>query len=260
MLIYFSAIQNRHYAQGFWQENKIKAEQFFYDQKKYDVVIVGTSMSEGISIAPGIENSTTLNFVGGAAITGLALIKDAKILPKVILIEMNWLERPVYKELLEQVTPKSIFKLKTMAPSFLEANQPANVLCNLFKIKPSYIDKDKEQSYFPYLLSQNFKSQNFPVDLAQLKMNIEASKKYVDYFLKKGVKIYLMEIPVDQKIYNAARCVEVRKEVTSIYSDVPIIPSFSGSATLKTSDGYHLTETSRKQYSSFLVAYLKNKK
>jgi ABC-type molybdate transport system substrate-binding protein len=141
MLFYFPGTQNQSSAQGFWQKNKIKAESYSYHHEKYNAVIVGSSMSEGLSLKQQFKNTTTLNFVGGSSVTALDIIKRTNKLPKVIIIETNWMDRPIYNELIENVTNKNFTLLKSFVPSFLEANQPSNVLCHIFKIKKSLCNK-----------------------------------------------------------------------------------------------------------------------
>jgi hypothetical protein len=251
----FPKFQNHFTAQNWWQENKIKAENFFNQKQPYDLIIVGTSMSEGLKLDQYKGSALTINFIGGSSLTGLELIKRSSLLPKRLIIETNWLEREANDDLISNVSNHNFDKLKSIAPALLESNQPVNVLASSIKIKPSLIDTTKEKMYFLKKLQQNIEAGNVKIDTASVEKTVKKVRYLINYFREKGVKVYLMELPVNKKLYNVNRFSVTKLAIKKFLIDVDTIPKFN-SQSLATSDGYHLTLSSKKIYTNYLNNFL----
>jgi hypothetical protein len=254
-LLFFPRFQNQLVVQNWWQENKIKAENFFHKEIKADIIIVGTSMSEGLILNPSKGKALTLNFIGGSSQTGLTLIKHSALIPKILIIETNWLERLVNEDLVATVSHPEFNELKTVIPSLLESNQPVNVLAALVKIKPTFINTLKEKRYFQSNLKKNVEDNNVNVDTLKVEKAIKEAKHLINYFINKGVKIYLMEIPFDSRLLNTNRVKITKLSVNKYLKDIDSIPNFK-IPSLETSDGYHFTAKSKKVYIDSLTNFL----
>lgn len=255
VLLVFPKIQNQFTAQHWWQENKIKAERFYHNKINYDIVIVGTSMSEGIILDQVTEKCLTLNFIGGSSLTGLELIKRSSKIPKVIVIETNWLERTVNEDLVNYVTNPKIGKIASIMPSLLECNQPVNVLASFINPRPTFTDSTNTKRYFSENLQQNIKSENTVIDTLKVEENIKKAGNLINYFKDKGVKVYLMELPIDQQLYHGNRSSVNRYAVGKYLGNFDSIPKFRG-LPLATADGYHFTLSSKQAYIDHLTNFL----
>lgn len=255
-LLVFPKIQNHSLAQHWWQENKIKAEHFYYHKKAYDLIIVGTSMSEGIKLEEPNLKALTLNFIGGSSLTGLELIKRSKKLPKILIVETNWLERPVYEDLVDAATNPNFNKATIVLPSLLESNQPVNVLAALIHIRPTSSDAAKVKGHFSENLTQNIQAEKVAIDTTNVEENVKKASALINYFKNNGVKVYLMELPTDQQLYTASRSSVTRFAVHKYLKGINSIPKYTAGP-LETADGYHFTSGSKKSYIKHLTNFLR---
>ncbi|MGM9477286.1 hypothetical protein ACS5PU_12680 [Pedobacter sp. GSP4] len=245
---------------SYLQENQIRAEDFHFGSQAYDVIIVGSSMSEGLTL-PGLnERSTTLNFIGGGSLTGLALIQQKKKLPKAIILETNWLERPLDENLIRPALNPLYSSLLNYLPFLQEKNHPINVLTGQVSSTTHAINFNEAMQYVSYNMGRNMEFENKYVDTLQIKESAKKIKKYVDYFEQHGVKIYMMELPAHPKMWSTKRNIETKRFVELYFKKASRIPPYPNLNALQTYDGNHLVESSREKYSTFLANFLiKNK-
>lgn len=253
------AVKTSYYS--FLQENQIKAEEFYFQNNQYDVVIVGSSMAQGIHLLGLKANTHTLNFIGGGSITGLELIKRKNNLPKAIIVETNWIERPLDYHLTRPLFNRSYYALLTHLPFLQERNHPINVLTGKVSSITRNIDVKKAMNYVPFNMQRNVYFENNYVDTVQIKESTKLLRNYIHYFQKKGVKMYLMELPAHQDIFRTKRNMATRRYINNSFKDISRIPLYPQQLdSLQTYDGNHLVETSREKYSAFLTKFLINHK
>ncbi|KIA95106.1 hypothetical protein OC25_07130 [Pedobacter kyungheensis] len=245
---------------SYLQENQIRAEDFHFGNQTHDIIIVGSSMSEGLML-PGLsKRTTTLNFIGGGSLTGLALIKKKKKLPKAIILETNWLERPLDENLIRPALNPIYSSFLNYLPFLQEKNHPINVLTGQLSSETHTINFNEAMRYVSYNMSRNVEFENKYVDTLQIKESAEKIKRYIDYFERHGVKIYMMELPVHPKMRSTKRNIETKRFVELYFKKVSRIPPYPNLNALQTYDGNHLVESSREKYSTFLTNFLiKNK-
>ncbi len=254
-LFAFPKFQNHLTTQSWWQENKIKAENFYFQKQKSDIIMVGTSMSEGLKLNPDKRSALTLNFIGGSSLTGLELVKRSSLLPKILIIETNWLERPLDYNLIADVTSTGFEKIISITPSLLESNKPANVLASMMNLGPSFIDNKKEKEHFIENLNQKIKAENEHIDIESVEKEVKNVATLVYYFREKGVQVYLMELPMHKELYTTKRFTATKLTVNKFLNEIDSIPKFK-TQPLETSDGYHFTTASKKIYINYLTTFL----
>lgn len=243
------------------QGNQVKAEEFFFRKGDYDLMIIGSSMSEEINISIAKKNTKTLNFMGGGVITGLELIKRKNNPPNAIIIETNWLERPLDQDLTRPIFNQFYSKILKYFPFTQEKNHPINVLTGEIVDITHVINFKNAIKYRPFYMRNNFDEENKNVNKRLIKKSAKEVRSYIDYFQKKGVKIYLMELPTHQNIYNTKRNIETRRYIKEFFQDISKIPPYPQQLdSLQTYDGNHLVESSREKYSAFLTKFLTNHK
>lgn len=247
---------NTGFNQSYWQENAIKAENFSTLDSRPYCVIAGSSMSSHLFDHHTNQGIYNLAFIGGSSLTGLELIKRSDYLPSVILVEVNWLERPLDADILSSVSNKSLNVLKRKLPGLTETSEPANItLSALNRITPfnTAPEKTTDSAFFNTTLNNNLKDHNGNLDSAQFKASADQLKNYISFFISKGVKVYLLELPVHQMISSSKKYSLMRHSVDGILqSNTVQLIKYAHPQSLRTKDGYHLDDASMNIYSNFL--------
>ena len=108
-----------------WQDNCIKAQEYLFHKKKYNNVIIGSSMSTRIQTSTLQESYFNLSFGGLSVYDGFNVLKLSQILPDTLFVEMNILFR----------MPDENFKMNQKNRFFL--NVCKNILIFQEKYQPS---------------------------------------------------------------------------------------------------------------------------
>ncbi|RJP80135.1 MAG: hypothetical protein C4522_08345 [Desulfobacteraceae bacterium] len=255
-----------------WQENLIKAEDYVYIKNKSKSVIVGSSLSALLVDDLLPKSSFNLSFAGHSAFDGLEIIKRTGSSPEVVYIETNFIFRQADKGLLNRVFMPVRYSLKKIFPALMEKNQPVCLfnsvifwmLSNLKKnLIPAKIDEviskqPVREDTKKLLLDILIKDYSSPPDQAIVKKNKYKLKKYKDYLEKKGSRVILFEMPIDERLINLNLFVRARKTIEDVFSpdkyatiQSPDIKKYN------TTDGLHLDRQSVMSYTTFLSSEIK---
>ncbi len=243
-------------AQNYWQGNTIRAQQYAYSDTAYDYVIAGTSISEGLNLDIHDKKTFTLNFIGGSVFTALELIKRKNHLPGVILIETNLVDRPSDEQLLQRTTHPVLVSIRKNVPAFRAANQPVSIFAGQMQPHIPVPLEAVDSEYYHTRLKEIYADYTTRVDTALLFQYVTKLVDNIEYLKQKGSKVYLVEIPVDPRIQSSLRYRITRQylDQAAKNSQVAYIPHYQ--LAVKSSDGVHMTQKSRSDYSAFLSHYL----
>jgi hypothetical protein len=255
LLIEFNQVQNQENFQSWWQENEAKAQQFVYTKKVVQTVLVGSSMSANLKLKNSDPFIYNLSFIGGSSLTGLEIIKQSNKLPQVLIIETNWIDRNIDQNLIDKLFSPIGAPLKRNFPGLLEANQPVNLIGNgmqnLIAIAPIDTELHLDAKKFDEAIKKNVKSDNL-VDRLTLTTYLNQANDYAQYFRRKGVQVYYLQVPVNSKIENTKKYSLIKN-----YIDKSSIQKIKSplNINLKTTDGYHFDKPSAAIFAKYLSQY-----
>ncbi len=240
-------------AQQQWQENIIKAQKYIYDNKKYDVVLVGSSMANNLKVdqIPGWYN---LACASEGPSDGLNIILKSGNIPKTILIEMNKLEKPLDTDLDQRLFGPVDFFLSKYFPIFRKTYQPAGLLNFIDLIKRPY--KPANQKILSKSLPR-IKSQYENDFLADFEVSLKNLQKELSLLKQQGVKVVFFEMPMHPEICNSPKEEKLRSTIKEffpepVYSYIPSPDCFF----YETQDAIHLMPQSAILYLNELQSWL----
>ncbi len=118
--------------QSMEQTNIIRAQEYVYNEKKINSVIVGSSLSSFINpdMLPG--DFYNLSFPGMGIYDGLEIIKKNDKMPKTILVEINYFVRESHPNFINTIYKPIFYDLKAILPAFQEKYQPMSLFIPLW--------------------------------------------------------------------------------------------------------------------------------
>tara|TARA_Y100001954_G_C15759713_1_gene578402 strand:- start:613 stop:1482 length:870 start_codon:yes stop_codon:yes gene_type:complete len=247
-----------------------KAESFIVDSVKYKAVIVGSSLSARLNENTISEDCFNLSLAGMGSLQGLKLIKKRKYVPSLIIIEINRVhaeDNPGYMDMLDN---KLVVWFKRKFNIFRSDFKPSNYFGFFLK---SISDKIKHiYASDAYLLkSENSKTRQVkqihnnkgfkkvPYNLSVLEQekiskSLKEIHESVVYFNEMGVQVAFVEMPS----YNRADLIKIRMGINKIVAQERsklIYPKKE--MKFKTTDGFHLSDSSSEAYSIYINRELK---
>jgi len=240
--------------QSQFQENKIKLENFVFQDQICDKVIVGSSLSFRLRAEDLESGFCNLALAGSSATTGLEVLLDHPPSHlKTILIEMNVL-RPEDRELLNSIQGISYW-LKKNFLFFQNRYQPVTIGINYLRQKIPYVPPAPAESQFQFWLKEQQRDyedlsetyqQGFEANLAVLKDQIRRLEN-------KNIHFQLIELPMDPSILNSKKHQYHRRRFSEVFPNKNILTDNSIYAT---DDGLHLNYSSASKFAAFLKSML----
>lgn len=239
------------------QTNILKAQEFSFSDREWDVLMVGSSMANNVPIEKISDKAFNLAFAGGASNTGLELVCDVQKYPKVIFIEAN---ETVLRGIDDTLIKKTDGWIKAL-PFLQEMNRPDVVLFHIIQYAKEKIKSEKKS-----LLVDRAE----PVERS-LKMQQEESQHNVDDIIlrekineieikvlklqKNGVKIIFIEPPNHISLLGTPREKQVHMLFLEKFPQNKYTWFFVDWNNYKTNDGIHLGESSANRYAKELIEY-----
>lgn len=212
------------------------------DTPSPDVVIVGSSMSERIpdnALAPLAINSAC---AGDGALTGLQVVARAANPPKLLLVEINMIERPASSELVKRLFDTTLSNLrqhvKVAQRKFLLSNLLFNLSNKLFPDAPrKVIDKDILEA----VLKGNIGQLSIPIDNNLLQERLFEIYKLISTIRSRGTLVGFYEMPIHRDLALLAHPTSIRSSFREYFQEGDycwLFPALPEGATLN--DGTHL--------------------
>jgi hypothetical protein len=194
------------------ERGEVIAERYLYGPP-FSAVMVGSSMARRLGygddcrLAPNFYN---LAIDGAGPLTGLALVQAKREKPRVVIVETDWLQRPLDRELIANATApqlilagfrqeaKPLGLLKDAFDGRLNAPQPKGL-----SVKADAPDDD------PSTIAASLRSTipRFGVAsagaIADIEVNAAALRQQVDDLQKQGVRVILTFLPMHPDLENA---------------------------------------------------------
>ena len=249
--------------QNQWVENYATAQEYIYNNndKKYNIVIVGSSMANRLIEKKLDDEIYNLSFAGSGVITCLNILIKSDKIPKKVLIESNIIERRIDKEMIDRLFTPIVWKIKKYIPLLQEKYKPINIfLSYIFEV----LGKTKKDTYrpkpnneiFEKLLINNIDSNSVSKNFLNNE-EINELKKLIKYLQARGVQIIFFRMPVDQKVANthsySERAIFLNKQFNGLlFMPMPVDQNY------ETSDGIHLTYQGAQKFSTTLNKWIKN--
>ena len=184
---------------GVYIRNNVRHEKYLFSDKKYDMVLVGTSMSSNLNMSMISESGYNLSTEGGNMFSGISLIQKKGALPKHILIEMNALVRSEI-DLIMQPYQKQLFNdIRSNLPLLQSKNR---IICNsIVNSIPLY---EKAIHILPKKAINRSVNNKDLKPISQIKKedlnyNLNRLDSLIQFTQEKGIKITFVELPYDKE-------------------------------------------------------------
>lgn len=237
------------------QGNIVKAQKYFCSEKKYDTIMVGSSMGANIVFDDTNQNIYNLSFGGGSAFTGLELIKYKAILPKNLLVEVT---QALVRESDDNIVRKTVNPLIKIFPFMLEENRPDAMIFSLLRSLTKKEDKLLTDPEIPSKTALRVQqtSHNDELDKILLEKRIKSLKNILVQFEEQGVNVILFETPLHYTLYDTIRYKQVKQMLLVEFPKenyIWIEPDFN---LYKTTDGIHLGAASGKKFGEEIISQI----
>jgi hypothetical protein len=245
-------------------QNRIRAEEYVFANSTDGVplVVVGSSLSANLFATYPRERIANLSLSAYSAISGLELVMKRKTKPKVLLVEINYLQR----DIAFQMNSRNPFKLgvpvlMTHFPAFRSVNEPfyraelgLNQLCGLStEHLPPPPDNPELRAKRVAGRLQELEVQ--PFDTAQFRWGINRLVEASRQLQQQGTRVIWFAMPFELESHSRIRYHNTIVERKAQKLSVPFIRS-QGAPQVHTSDGLHLTPESMVIYEKWLVRQL----
>ena len=243
--------------QNQWVANYSKAERYIYRHNRPRAIIVGSSMAEKLLDDELDDDVFNLALNGGSVLTGLNIIKKRNMMPDVIFIETNYIERALDRNMLDGLFTPGIWKIRGAISSLQYTYQPINIALSAINnhFGPTHLDKmnsvpDK------LILMRSLKSQiqeNSQALLTSDSVESESLKKLVNFFEKRKVKIVFFQMPAHKMLLSSKNYYAHHSILLSLFPDAEFYwVNDEVADDYQTSDGLHLIYKSASEFSSKL--------
>ena len=241
------------------QGNIVSAENYIYNGKGKDIVIVGSSLAFRMKQDYLPKNYYNLAFGGNSIYDGLEIIKRSGNVPKIVLVETNIFMRPGNAGFISSLFTPGLSEAKNTLPGMRTSNQPVNLLMNelqhlMAKNKQAAAAPQTDTVLYNKVLQNHLNEYERVPDIDTADMRVEALKNYLDYLKGLGVKVMFFEMPVDCELANTPLTRYLGKKLEYEFPPAlyPRIPA-PDCRKYTYNDGEHLSATSAMDYSGYLV-------
>lgn len=252
--LYFSLIlflpANAEVGANQLQTNILKVQHYTFDMQECSYVIVGSSEAARIPAEKVDDNLYNLSISGGSALTGLKLISEKRNKPEIVFVEMNdTIIRGIDEELVKKTSWWNSMMINRekyrMDYLFRQLYQPLYVMIKE-KSVPNEVATDKE------MLQLNYEAYQ---ELAEDKIFSESMclvKKMIEELRQEGVRVILLEMPLDVKLYNTPYNIQVMEMFNKMFPESEYEWFKVPWQEYHTTDGIHLIEADAKKYAEQL--------
>lgn len=248
-------------AQTVEQRNIVKAEEFLYEAaNQYDTLMVGSSMSDRLTLDKLPGRSYNLSLGGLTALDGLRLIAAGNHAPKLLYVETNTLDRDEESQTIRDALDPTWRTVKQYVPFVRRKYQPFGVLKAVLRdwangtgekaapeaamvIDPVMLQK---------AITERTPEMNQSLDDAALRRAMLTTKRYLDDLRQRGTQVVLFEMPIEPRFQNSPRVAKVRQAVAASFPASDYGHVALPTDDYHTTDGVHLTQPECVRYTVYL--------
>ncbi|MBD2699740.1 hypothetical protein IC229_03765 [Spirosoma sp. BT702] len=254
----------RRTAQTVEQRNTVKAEEFLYENgTQADTVIVGSSMSNRLlfdSLPGHNDRYYNLALEGMASVDGLHLIAHAGYKPKLVLVEINTLDRMPDTTFFGKFTETGWSQIREYVPFMRLKYQPIGVMKALLRDWRGGASDDivetVDTAFVTRLVQKRLSQTNDRPDDKALQQTIDKADTYIQELQKRGTKLIFFEMPTDPRIRNTNVSRRLRELVDATFSNSAYQHIPYPTDTYQTTDGIHLPRNECIRYTRYLYEQL----
>ncbi|GAB4000995.1 hypothetical protein GCM10028807_55830 [Spirosoma daeguense] len=255
----------RRTAQTVEQRNTVKAEEFLYENgAQADTIIVGSSMSNRLlfdSLPGHLGHYYNLSLEGMTSVDGLHLIAHSASRPKLILVEINTLDRSPDTTFFAKFVEPGWSQIRQYVPFMRLKYQPVGVMKALLRDwrgggASDEIVETVDTAFVTRLVQKRLAQTNDKPEDKALRATIEDANTYVQMLRKEGTQLIFFEMPTDPRIRNSNVSKRLRELVSEQFpaSDFRHIPFPDD--TYQTTDGVHLPRAECVRYTRYLYKHI----
>ena len=250
----FSACQSQE------DENFYIAENYLYSNTNYQNVIVGSSMSRRINF-DSINEFYNLSFGGQSIYDGFEIILRSNKIPKKIYIEINTLNRFENNEFLDRLFNPFLYNIKDEINILRVDKKPCPIIVNQIvkgiqaskKRKINTINNDSTlKNAMLNIQKEKYASTLSKNELEKINNKIES---YILKLKKKGIEIVFFELPINYKLSNTNKAIQIRKFVKQNFSETSFVEL--AIEDFQTTDGIHLGKEESQKYLDLFTKAIK---
>jgi hypothetical protein len=262
LLLYASAVQVwtpksavlRGQNQG--ETNRIAAETLVDSAVAPGTIIVGSSLAQRIpaeALGPGVSN---MALIGEGLVTGLDIVDRSGLVPKLVLIESNVLERAANEQLIDPLFEFPVRQLRPTLKVLQRSRRPANLMVNLLRGGRGDTDYGAPPpDVLRTLLRDHQASLQPPFEPGLLDRRVAEVVKRVDDIRSRGIAVAFFEMPVDPSLVDLPRPAAIRAALQARFPPPAYCwITIALPAPLQTRDGLHLTQPFAKLAGEQLMA------
>lgn len=246
--------------QGIWERNLIKIEDYLFSNKDDSFVIVGSSLSASIEYE-NLKHSN-IALAGLSSLSGLSILNNNGIYPKLIIVEINTIDKDENEKLIRHTSNRVLFYIKKHCFALRTKYQPINLFISFIK-KDDKKEQKKNKNINKELLAKlliNVKKNYLEIPNSDLCLSrYNRLEKLLENFRMNGTKILFMEIPLHPEINNLPHAKFIRNYVMKnlMNNNDKWIKNEEFKA-YETNDGYHLSYNSNLEYQKYIWKQIKN--
>lgn len=256
-----------------WDRNIISLQTYLYEPAP-EVVVVGSSLGTRLSELPA--GWSNLALAGGSAMTGLETVRRASGSPRLVLVELNFIDRGVDEATLGGLFMPVAHQLRDTSPAFRHESRPSavasRVMTDLYwriewrlnralggdgvtsesaKPQAARLTEARRAS----MVAEQLAKYEAPVDGAGVAGRVTELRQVIDQLAERGVAVALFEMPEDATLYDAPAKAAWRAALAEAlprdrYHWVDAVRW----SDYHTTDGLHLAGEQAQRYTRHLVA------
>lgn len=253
--VLIAVFPNRGIGTHQWQENQIRAHQFLYEQTT-DTVIVGTSLSARL-LADSLPTVSFCAFSACVAEDGLGLVLTKEKAPRYVLLETNYFLRPSHGVLVKVNTQGIMPLLRKYIPMLREQNAPASLMgycCMQGALAPKEeVDMKRLEENIANRISDD--DTHLLTDI-EVEERLQVLMPLVRELEKRGTKIILFEMPLNEKLKHVASNEQTRQVIARLFPRDKYVYLPNDTTRYLTNDGEHLEPDGQRRYSHYLKQQL----
>lgn len=242
-----------------YQANVIKADEYLYNSKIPEAVILGSSLSSRI-VTDSLPGYYNLAMYGMGVFDGMNILLKKKVIPHLIFIEVNYFYKPPNENFKKIFGNSTMEFLKQKLPVLRDENQPMGLSYGIIK---NYLGGNKkiygthrlDTALFQAFLSVLKKAYSRP-DTTSINKAVPELRAFVNELSKRGSEVYFFEMPINYELtmMPASKAIRdiIRKNFgKSVFIQIP-------GEKFITMDGVHLGEQEALEYTQYLKGKLPN--
>jgi len=260
-------------AESQWNDNVMRAQRFLYEQLDAPAVLVGSSLARRLDESLSNQEIVNLSFGGQGPLDGLELIARSGTVPRLVLIEVNHIDRPVDPEFVPSLLRPGMYQMRKHMKALRAYYRPVGMLGAVVRdvgtkvlsspggraaIDPAGNDTSvwpgMDEKFFEQLLDHQLRKHRKLPAPAQLERVSIALRQLLSQLRARGSDVILFEIPTHPRLCKSAHLRALRRELKKNLKGV-----YSGYITADrchaytTTDAHHLDAASAKRFSASLV-------